>query len=46
MEWVVVGVVVVIALLAGAIMRRRALEAEAHTAKTAGPQDDSHDDRR
>jgi hypothetical protein len=45
MEWAVVGVVVVVALVAGVIMRRRAIEAEAHTAKQPRPQDDAGQDQ-
>ncbi|MDX6359443.1 MAG: hypothetical protein QOH37_2497 [Nocardioidaceae bacterium] len=49
MEWFVVGVVVVIALVAFVITRRRAVEAEAHAraaatdptkARDGGPDDD------
>jgi hypothetical protein len=36
MEWVVVGVVVVLALVAFVITRRRAVEAEAHARDLAG----------
>jgi hypothetical protein len=36
MEWFVVGVVVVLALVAFVITRRRAVEAEAHAREVAG----------
>ena len=50
MEWVVVGVVVVIALMGLVIVRRRAVEAERHareagTHPTAHREDDATGDR-
>jgi hypothetical protein len=46
MEWVVVGVVVVIALVGLVIIRRRALEAERHAREaTSGRDDDTTGER-